>query len=107
MLISPDQVIHWLESLKGIAITVLPISAYSTITDYMIICTGTSRTHVKALADHVREEAKKAGVPILGCEGKAASEWILVDLDHIVVHVMQQTIRETYDLESLWRKDAA
>ena len=81
----------------------LDISAISNVTDAIVIASGTSARHVKALADNVAEEARKAGFRPIGMEGERDAEWILIDLDIVVVHVMLPTARKFYDLESLWR----
>lgn len=91
-----------LEDLKGIDIKVLDVQHLTTVTDYMIICTGTSNRHVKSLADNVVDSAKKHGERPLGMEGIESSEWVLVDLGSVVVHVMQAQARGFYQLEKLW-----
>ena len=97
-----DHVVAALEDLKGHDILTLKVADLTTITDYMVLVSGTSNRHVKSLAEHVALEAKKSGSPALGIEGDDVSEWVLVDFGDIVVHVMQPSIREFYDLESLW-----
>lgn len=79
------------------------VSSISSVSDAIVIASGTSTRHVKALADNVAEEAKKAGFRPIGVEGERDAEWILIDLDYVVVHVMLPTARKFYDLESLWR----
>ena len=75
------------------------------MTDFLVIASGTSSRHVKSLADHVAHEMKaKHGVGALGSEGADAAEWVLVDFDSVVLHVMQPPIREFYDLERLWER---
>jgi len=91
-----------LEDLKGVDIRLLDVSDMTTITDRMVIASGTSTRHVKALADNVTLKAKQAGFPPLGVEGEQASEWVLVDLGDVVVHVMTPATREFYALEKLW-----
>ena len=75
----------------------------SNVADAIVIASGTSTRHVKALADNVAEEARKAGFRPIGMEGERDAEWILIDLGFVVVHVMLPTTRKFYDLESLWR----
>lgn len=79
------------------------VSKISNIADAVVIASGTSSRHVKALADNVAEEAKKAGFRPIGVEGERDAEWVLIDLDMVVVHVMMPAARKFYDLESLWR----
>ncbi len=100
-------VVNALEDLKGTQITVLDVQKLTTITDTMIICTGTSNRHVKSLAQNAAEDAKKAGFRPLGMEGADTGEWVLVDLGGVVVHVMQAQARAFYQLEKLWTVEEA
>ena len=97
-----DHVVNALEDMKGNNILALDVASMTSITDYMIIVSGTSNRHVKALVDHVIESAKAYGEPALGVEGRETNEWVLLDLGDVVVHVMQAQAREFYDLERLW-----
>ena len=97
-----DQVIVALEDLKGRDIKALDVSKLTSITDYMVLVSGTSNRHVKALVDQVVETAKARGEPALGVEGRETYEWVLVDLGGVVVHVMHPEARSFYDLERLW-----
>lgn len=96
-------VIHALEDVKARDIAVLDVKDKTSITDYMIIASGTSTRHVKSIADNVVAEARAQGVRPLGAEGGPTSDWILVDLGDIVVHVMMPSAREFYDLERFWQ----
>ena len=98
------KVVHEaLEDVKAKDILELDVSSISNVADAIVIASGTSTRHVKALADNVADEARKAGFRPLGVEGERDAEWILIDLGYVVVHVMLPTARKFYDLESLWR----
>ncbi len=97
-------VIDSLEDLKAHDIKVIDVSDRSTVTDTMVIATGTSSRHAQALADNVSAKAKAAGEMPLGSEGRGNSDWVLIDLGDVIVHVMTAQTREYYDLESLWEE---
>lgn len=96
-------IIDALEDVKAQNITPLDVREISSVADHMVIASGTSNRHVKALADNVIDAAKKAGTPPIGSEGENTGEWILVDLGDVIVHLMLPATREYYDLERLWR----
>lgn len=96
-----------LEDMKAEDIVVLDVTGKTTMTDWIIVASGTSSRHVKSIANNVIADAKKAGSPPLGFEGEEDGEWVLVDLGDVIVHVMQRQVREFYDLESLWSVDMA
>ena len=91
-----------LEDLKGVDLRAIDVRSLTQITDWMLICTGTSNRHVKALAESVIEKAKAAGLRPKGIEGLEVGEWVLVDLGDVLVHVMQAQTRAFYQLEKLW-----
>ncbi|NWN84064.1 MAG: ribosome silencing factor [Halomonas sp.] len=91
-----------LEELKAKDIVQLDVSRLTSVTDLMIIASGTSTRHVSALAQRVVERAKEQGRQPLGVEGDAEADWVLVDLGGVIVHVMVPETRQLYDLERLW-----
>ena len=91
-----------LEDMKAKDIVDLNVRGRSSVTDHMVIASGTSKRHVAAIGEEVIVKVKEAGVMPLGSEGQGASDWILVDLGDIVVHVMMPDARSFYDLERLW-----
>lgn len=97
-----EFVVEALHELKAQDVTVLDVRHLTTVTDTMVIATGRSDRHVRALAEAVVERCKQVGEPPLGREGEAAGEWVLLDLADVVVHVMLRHVREFYELEKLW-----
>jgi ribosome-associated protein len=95
-------VVDALEDMKAENPVVLDVRGRTTITDLMVFASGTSRRHVKSLADNVIEKAREAGLKPLGVEGEDGAEWILVDLGYAVVHIMMPEVRDFYRLESIW-----
>lgn len=91
-----------LDETKGIDIVPIDVRSLTSITDYMIICTGRSTRHNKALADSVAAKAKEMQVRTVRIEGERESEWILVDLGDVVIHIMLASTRTFYSLEDLW-----
>ena len=96
-----------LDDLKAQNVAVLDVSDLTDVTDTIVIASGTSDRHVKSLAGRVVERAKEAGFRSLGIEGEREGEWVLVDLQDVIVHVMLPRIREFYALEKLWDVHAA
>ena len=96
-----------LDERKGQHITTLDVRGKTSFTDYMVIATGTSDRHIKSLCDYVAEKAKESGFNPLGIEGDLGSDWVLLDLGDVIVHVMTTQSREFYQLEKLWSVDNA
>lgn len=92
--------------MKAQDVRILDVSDKSTITETIVIATGTSSRHVKAVANRVVMDAKSNNHQPLGIEGEQGSDWVLVDLDEVVVHVMIQQTRDFYNLEKLWSTES-
>ncbi len=107
---TPEQlttlVEHGLEDAKARDVVVIDVRGRTTITDFIIIATGTSSRHVQAIAEQITGQVKQARGDVLGVEGREAGEWVLMDFGDAVVHVMQQEARTFYDLEQLWRTES-
>lgn len=91
-----------LDDMKAVNIRVLDVRGLTDIADTMVIACGNSDRHVRSIAERVVEKARAAGHRPLGTEGERDGEWVLVDLQDIVVHVMLPRVREFYGLERLW-----
>ncbi|QBL08615.1 ribosome silencing factor [Rheinheimera sp. D18] len=91
-----------IDDMKGRDIITLDVRGKSSVTDFMILCSGTSNRHTRSIADYIAAEVKKAGIETLGIEGQGSGEWVLLDLDDVVVHVMLEESRNFYQLEKLW-----
>lgn len=92
-----------LDSKKGLEIKLVKIQDISSIADYFVIATGTSNTHVKALADEVQFKLDQEGISVSHIEGYRSDSWILLDYVDVIVHVFSEEAREYYDLERLWQ----
>lgn len=97
-----DIVVKAMDDMKAKDINVLDVRERTSVTEYMIVASGTSNRHVKSIADNVVDEVKSNGIRPLGIEGGAGADWVLVDLGGIVAHVMMPAAREFYDLERFW-----
>ena len=91
-----------MEEIKAKDVVEIDVRGRTSVTDHMVIVSGTSTRHVKSIADEVTRFAKKLGVMPLGVEGEREAEWVLVDLGDVIVHVMLPRVREFYALERLW-----
>lgn len=94
-----------LDERKGLDITTIDVQGKSSVTDFMVLATGSSERHVKSLCDYVSENVKEKGFIPLGMEGETGSDWVLLDLGDVVLHVMTSKAREFYELEKLWTID--
>ena len=92
-----------ISSKKGLDIQVIEIGDISVLADYMVIATGTSSTHVKALADEVEYKLDEAGISVSHIEGYRSNSWILLDYVDVIVNVFSDEARDFYDLDRLWQ----
>jgi ribosome-associated protein len=97
-----DTTLKALADLKANDVVTLDVRPLTSLADVLIIASGTSTRHVKALAGNVVEKVKEAGIRPLGTEGERDAEWVLIDLAGVIVHVMLPATRAFYDLERLW-----
>jgi ribosome-associated protein len=95
-------VIDALDDMKALEVKFLDVRGLTDIADYMVIASGTSDRHVRSVAQRVVEKAKQAGFRPHGVEGQQDGDWVLIDLNEMIVHVMLPRVREFYGLEKLW-----
>mgnify|MGYP001173257136 FL=1 len=91
-----------LDDNKGINIVSIPLDGKSSIADFMVIASGSSSRQVAALAENLEVKLKRAGVPILGKEGLAQADWVLLDTAEVIVHLFRPEVRDFYSLERMW-----
>jgi ribosome-associated protein len=96
-----------LEDMKAVNVKLLDVRGLTDITDAMIVASGTSDRHVRSIAERVIEKARAAGRRPLGIEGTRDNEWVLVDLQDVLLHVMLPRVREFYAIEQLWEPNNA
>ncbi len=96
-----------LDDMKAVNVKLLDVRGQTDITDAMIVASGNSDRHVRSIADRVIEKVREAGHRPLGVEGTRDNEWVLVDLQDVLVHVMLPRIREFYAIEQLWEPPVA
>lgn len=99
-------VVSSLEDFKAADITVIDVSGKNPLTERMVVASGNSTRHVKSMADNLVVNSKAAGNPPLGVEGAREGEWVLVDLNDVIVHLMLPQTRAFYNLEKLWEISA-
>ena len=95
-------VISALEDIKAHDIVAIDVRKLTSIFDWIVVASADSARQTKALSRHVRDRLKESGSAIIGTEGEASGDWILVDAGDVVTHVMQPAVREYYNLEELW-----
>lgn len=106
-----DELLHIVQTVlderKGQYITTIDVRGKTSFTDYMVVATGTSERHIQSLCQYVSEKVEESGLKSLGIEGGQGSDWVLLDLGDVIVHVMTAQAREFYQLEKLWSVDHA
>lgn len=96
-------IVNSLEDIKAFDITVIDVRKKTSITDYMIIASANSNRQTKALARHLKDTLKDIGKSVANIEGEGDGEWVLVDLNEVLVHIMLPTTRAYFNLEELWQ----
>ncbi|GAL08449.1 ribosome silencing factor [Photobacterium aphoticum] len=97
-----DFIVDKVDDIKAQDIVTLDVRGKSSITDFMVVCTGTSTRHVASIADHVNKESKLIDFPPFGISGEDDAEWVIVDMGSVMLHIMQEDARNLYQLEKLW-----
>ncbi len=98
-----EKALHAIQDTKGEDVLLFDMENRSSITDYVLICTGRSQAHVRGIADRIEQEFRLTGVRPLTVEGHQEGSWILMDYDVLLVHVFHPETRAFYDLEELLR----
>ena len=96
-------IVNSLEDIKAFDITVIDVRNKTSIADFMIIASANSNRQTKALARHLKDTLKDIGKSVLNIEGEGDGEWVLVDLNEVLVHIMLPTTRAYFNLEELWQ----
>ena len=108
--LTPDQVknlvLQSLDDDKGVNIITIPIAGKSSMADFMIVASGSSSRQVVSMADHLDMRLKKAGIVVLGKEGVAQADWVLIDTADVIVHLFRPEVREFYALERMWQQNS-
>lgn len=99
-----QSILHWLTEMQAIDVKVINVAKQTAVTDYMIMCSGRSSRHVKAIGTEVMTKMKEQGLPAQGNHGLEQGDWVLIDFGECVLHVMVPDSRAFYNLESLWEE---
>lgn len=98
-----DTIVASAEDIKALDIVVFDMEGKSAISDYLVICHGTSRAHTQGIADRISLTLKKEGVLPLGTEGRDEGRWILVDYNMVILHIFIEDVREQYNIEEIYQ----
>lgn len=97
-----DRYVQAILGKQATDLTVLDVSALTSVADVFMICSGRSNRQVNAIADHIQTTLKEHGIRPLSLEGKTDGHWVLMDYGHVIIHVFFDDVRRFYDLEGLW-----
>ena len=97
-----EKILNSLEDIKAVNPVAIDVKNISSLTDFMVIASGTSNRHLAAISEKVLEGLKENNVSGIRIEGQGGDEWLLVDAGDVIIHLMSSDAREFYDLESLW-----
>ena len=97
-----NKIINSLEDIKAVNPVAIDVTKISSLTDFMVIASGTSNRHIAAMSEHILEGLKETNISGIKIEGQGGDDWVLVDVGDVVIHLMSADAREFYDLESLW-----
>ena len=97
------QLVAALEDIHAKDILAINVQDQTSVTDYMVICTGRSSRHVRSIAEHIAEKMKAINMPPLSKNGLDSGEWALIDFGYFIVHIMQADTRLFYNIEGLWQ----
>ena len=100
-----NKILEILENIKAVNPIAIDVKKISSLTDFMVIASGTSNRHLAAMSDKVIEGLKDSNVSGIKIEGQGGDEWLLVDAGDVIIHLMSSEARDFYDLESLWDPD--
>ena len=97
-----NKIINSLEDIKAVNPVAIDVTKISSLTDFMVIASGTSNRHIAAMSEPILEGLKETNISGIKIEGQGGDDWVLVDAGDVVIHLMSADAREFYDLESLW-----
>ena len=100
-----NRILDTLQDIKAVDPIIIDVKEISSLTDYMVIASGTSNRHITAMSERVVDGLRSSDIPEIRIEGKSGDDWLLVDAGDVVIHLMSSDAREFYDLESLWDPD--
>tara|TARA_Y100000768_G_scaffold223966_1_gene169079 strand:+ start:3179 stop:3502 length:324 start_codon:yes stop_codon:yes gene_type:complete len=100
-----NRILDTLQDIKAVDPIIIDVKKISSLTDYMVIASGTSDRHISAMSERVVDGLRSSDIPEIRIEGKSGDDWLLVDAGDVVIHLMSSDAREFYDLESLWDPD--